>query len=181
MVSLLRESMAACTSTLNSSWEDSWPMPPWHSYGVPSKPCSCTLCLPCSPFLGLVGLQALQLFPDGRNVPEARESSGSEWKAVSSGLTVVVKHPFILSGCGEPWAPALSDCSTVARFSCFPPTLCILLPQFSGLGVWLLMGCRSARSLRNSRNGCVDVHGPVFAERLHTPLHGSAGKPPGSC
>lgn len=25
------------------------------------------------------------------------------------------------------------------------------------------------------------MHGPVFAERLHTSLHGSAGEPPGSC
>lgn len=75
MVSVLKESMAAHTSMLNSSWEDSGPMPPWYSHEVSSNPCSSAHCASfVLSFLGLVGLQALQLLPDGRKVPEARES-----------------------------------------------------------------------------------------------------------
>ena len=62
----------------------------------PATPAALHTVPPLFSFLGLVGLQALQLLPDGRNVPESRESSGSEWKAGSPGLTVVVKHPLVL-------------------------------------------------------------------------------------
>lgn len=81
MVSLLRGPLAACTSTLSSSWEDSWPMPPGHSHEVSSNPCSSACCASfVLSFLGLEALQALQLLPD---------ESGSEWKAVSPGLAML--------------------------------------------------------------------------------------------
>lgn len=102
MVSLLRGPLAACTNTLSSSWGDSWPAPPGHSREVSSKPCSSACCASfVLSFLVLGALQALQLLPGERHVPEARDSSGSEWKAVSSGLAIVAKHSLVLYGCGE--------------------------------------------------------------------------------
>lgn len=113
--SLLRESLSAHTSMLDLSWEDSWLMPPWQSFEISSNPCSYTHCASFAlSSLGLVGLKGLQILPDGRIVPEARDNTGSVQKAVSPGLTLM-KHCLFFSGYVEPWAPALCDCSPVAR------------------------------------------------------------------
>lgn len=167
------------SNMLSLSWEDSWLISPWPSSEISSSPCSYTNCASFAlSSLGLVGLKALQILPDGRIVPEAGDNTGSEQKAVSPGLTLA-KHCLFFSGCVEiisvivPLLPGF--------FFLFHTHNGCFCPHSLTWECGCSWGCTSSKNSRNTGKSCVNVRGPVFAERLHTSLHGSTGEPPGSC